>query len=67
MGRRSTQGSLIAPLLHAYEGVPSTLERSQIVAVLEATKNDISPMGLRDYAMPPADAPLIPHLVDLLG
>jgi len=22
---------------------------------------------LRDYPMPPADAPLIPHLVDLLG
>ena len=42
---------VIAPLLYAYEGVPSTLERSQIVAVLEATKNDISPMGLRDYAM----------------
>ena len=42
---------VIAPLLYAYEGVPSTLERSQIVTVLEATKNDISPMGLRDYAM----------------
>ena len=42
---------VVAPLLYAYEGVPSTLERSQIVAVLEATKNDISPMGLRDYAM----------------
>ena len=42
---------VIAPLLYAYEGVPSTLERGQIVAVLEATKNDISPMGLRDYAM----------------
>ena len=23
--------------------------------------------ALRDYPMPPADAPLIPHLVDLLG
>jgi 8-oxo-dGTP diphosphatase len=23
--------------------------------------------ALRDYSMPPADAPLIPHLVDLLG
>ncbi len=23
--------------------------------------------NLRDYAMPPADAPLIPHLMDLLG
>ena len=25
------------------------------------------PKTLRDYPMPPADAPLIPHLVDLLG
>ncbi len=23
--------------------------------------------SLRDYPMPPADAPLIPHLVELLG
>ena len=42
---------VIAPLLYAYEGVPSTLDRSQIVAVLETTRNDTSPMGLRDYAM----------------
>jgi len=27
----------------------------------------VSPKALRDYAMPPADAPLIPPLVDLLG
>ena len=25
------------------------------------------PKALRDYPMPPADAPLIPHLIDLLG
>ena len=42
---------VIAPLLYAYEGVPSTLDRSHIVAVLETTKNDTSPIGLRDYAM----------------
>lgn len=42
---------VIAPLLYAYEGVPSTLDRNQIAAVLETTKNDTSPMGLRDYAM----------------
>jgi integrase/recombinase XerD len=42
---------VIAPLLYAYEGVPSTLDCSQIVAVLETTRNDTSPMGLRDYAM----------------
>ncbi len=27
----------------------------------------VRPGGLRDLAMPPADEPLIPHLVDLLG
>lgn len=26
----------------------------------------VKPMRLRDYPMPPADAPLIPHLIDLL-
>jgi site-specific recombinase XerD len=42
---------VISPLLYAYEGVPSILTRDQIAAVLEQTKNDASPMGLRDYAM----------------
>ncbi|WP_375464078.1 (deoxy)nucleoside triphosphate pyrophosphohydrolase [uncultured Methylobacterium sp.] len=27
----------------------------------------VRPRGLRDLAMPPADAPLIPYLIDLLG
>lgn len=26
----------------------------------------VKPLRLRDYAMPPADIPLIPHLIDLL-
>ncbi|MBI2720072.1 MAG: 8-oxo-dGTP diphosphatase MutT [Rhizobiales bacterium] len=26
----------------------------------------VRPLRLRDYAMPPADLPLIPHLIDLL-
>lgn len=42
---------VIGPLLYAYEGVPSALDRDQIAAVLETTKRDRSPMGLRDYAM----------------
>ena len=42
---------VIAPLLYAYEAVPSTLDRGQIAAVAETTRNDTSPMGLRDYAM----------------
>ena len=42
---------VIAPLLYAYEGVPSILDRDQITAVLETTKRDTSPIGLRDYAI----------------
>ena len=42
---------VIAPMLYAYEGVPSILEPDQIAAVLETTKRDTSPTGLRDYAI----------------
>ncbi|MBU0657581.1 site-specific integrase [Sphingobium xenophagum] len=42
---------IIGPMLYAYEDVPSTLERSQIAAVLATTKEDRSPRGLRDYAI----------------
>ena len=42
---------IIAPLLYAYEGVPSILERDQIAAVLESARADRTPAGLRDYAI----------------
>ena len=42
---------IIGPMLYAYEDVPSTLDKSQIAAVLGATKEDQSPRGLRDYAI----------------
>jgi len=42
---------VVSPMLYAYEGVPSILEPDQIAAVLETTKRDKSPMGLRDYAI----------------
>jgi len=42
---------VIAPLLYAYEGVPSILERDQIVAVLETAGKDRTPVGLRDHAI----------------
>lgn len=42
---------VIAPLLYAYEGIPSALSQDQIAAVLEATSKDRSPLGLRDYAI----------------
>jgi len=42
---------VIAPLLYAYEGVPSILERHQIAAVLESARKDRTPVGLRDHAI----------------
>jgi integrase/recombinase XerD len=51
-GRITTDlsGHGIAPMLYTYEGVPSVLERGQVVAVLESQKGqDIG--GLRDHAI----------------
>jgi len=42
---------IIAPLLYAYEGVPSILEPGQIAAVLESAGADKTPAGLRDHAI----------------
>lgn len=42
---------VIAPLLYAYEGVPSILERDQIATVLEIAGKDRTPVGLRDHAI----------------
>jgi integrase/recombinase XerD len=42
---------VIAPLLYAYEGIPSALSSDQIATVLEFVRKDRSQMGLRDYAI----------------
>ncbi|MDE4147087.1 hypothetical protein PXK17_20885 [Phaeobacter gallaeciensis] len=42
---------IIAPLLYAYERVPSILERGQIAAVPESPRADKTSAGLRDYAI----------------
>jgi integrase/recombinase XerD len=42
---------IVGPLLYAYEDVPSTLDSSQIAAVLAVAKKDRSPRGLRDFAI----------------
>jgi integrase/recombinase XerD len=42
---------IIAPMLYAYETIPSALSSDQISAVLKTTHEDRSPMGLRDYAI----------------
>ena len=52
-GRVTTDlsGHVLAPTLYAYEGVPSVLDRGQIIAVLESAEKDKSSAGLRDYAI----------------
>ncbi|HTR47864.1 MAG TPA: tyrosine-type recombinase/integrase [Verrucomicrobiae bacterium] len=42
---------IIAPVLYAYESIPSALSTEQISAVLKNTRKDRSPLGYRDYAM----------------
>lgn len=42
---------VIAPLLYAYEGIPSALSSDHISIVLKSVRKDRSPMGLRDYAI----------------
>jgi len=42
---------IIAPMLYAYESIPSTLSLEQIATVLKSARKDQSPMGLRDYAI----------------
>lgn len=42
---------VIAPLLYAYEGVPSILTPDQVAAVLHASEKDKTPVGLRDHAI----------------
>lgn len=44
-------GHVIAPLLYAYEGIPSILTTEQITHVLEVAVQDVSPLGLRDHAI----------------
>jgi integrase/recombinase XerD len=42
---------IIAPVLYAYESIPSALSLDQIGTILKSAQKDRSPMGLRDYAI----------------
>ena len=56
-----TDFHLLMPLYvcRKYQGIPVAREGQQLKWVRAS--------ALRDYPMPPADEPLIPHLIDLLG
>jgi 8-oxo-dGTP diphosphatase len=52
---------LLMPLwiCRKWDGEPKALEGQELAWV--------RPNRLRDYPMPPADEPLVPHLIDLIG
>jgi len=42
---------VMAPTLYAFESIPSALSPDQVGAVMQTSRNDQSPKGLRDYAI----------------
>jgi len=43
-------GTVIGPRIYDHEDIPSALRAEEVRRVLEATRQDLSPIGLRDYA-----------------
>ena len=52
-GRTATDlsGTVIGPRIYKHEDIPSTLRADEVQQVLEVTREDSSPTGLRDYAI----------------
>lgn len=52
-GRTSTDlsGTVIGPRIYEHEDVPSALRAEEVQRVLKVTREDTSPIGLRDYAI----------------
>ncbi len=44
-------GTVIGPRIYQHEGIPSALPAEDVRKVLEVTRDDVSPVGLRDYAI----------------
>jgi integrase/recombinase XerD len=44
-------GTVIGPHIYDHEGIPSALGAEEVQKVLEVTRADLSPTGLRDYAI----------------
>jgi integrase/recombinase XerD len=44
-------GTVIGPRIYDHEGIPSALGAEEVQRALEATRADLSPTGLRDYAI----------------
>jgi site-specific recombinase XerD len=52
-GRIATDlsGTVIGPRIYEHEGIPSALRTEEVQRVLDASRADPSPIGLRDYAI----------------
>ena len=44
-------GTVVGPRIYEHEGIPSALLAEEVRRVLEVTRQDLSPVGLRDYAI----------------
>jgi len=44
-------GAVIGPRIYEHESIPSALRAEEVRRVLEVTREDLSPVGLRDYAI----------------
>ncbi|KMZ12103.1 Mobile element protein [Candidatus Burkholderia humilis] len=44
-------GTVIGPRIYEHEGIPVALRTEEVRRVLEVTRKDLSPVGLRDYAI----------------
>ncbi len=44
-------GTVIGPRIYEHEGIPAALRSEDVQRVLEVTREDLSPVGLRDYAI----------------
>lgn len=44
-------GTVIGPRIYEREGIPAALRPEDVQRVLEVTREDLSPVGLRDYAI----------------
>jgi integrase/recombinase XerD len=44
-------GTVIGPRIYEHEDIPSAFRANEVVRVLEVTQEDLSPTGIRDYAI----------------
>jgi integrase/recombinase XerD len=48
---RDLSSTVIAPMLYAFESIPSALRSGDVEKILAATRQDCTPKGVRDYAI----------------